>query len=79
MKKSLKLLTAMLLAVVMTLSLVTVAAAEEAEGEMDPETFKGSITVDKGSYEALFFAEAQTLAPIRARLVFGFSGEQIGN
>ena len=45
MKKSLKLLTAMLLAVVMTLSLVTVAAAEEAEGEMDPETFKGSITV----------------------------------
>ncbi len=42
-------------------------------------SFKGSITVDKGSYEALFFAEAQTLAPIRVRLVFGFSGQQIGN
>lgn len=46
MKKKLKLLTAVLLAVVMSLSLATVAAAEEsAEGEMDPDTFKGSITV----------------------------------
>ena len=41
-------------------------------------SFKGDITV-KGDYSASFRAEAQSLAPIRARLVFGFSGQQIGN
>ena len=41
-------------------------------------TFTGSITV-KGSYSASLSAEAQTTAPLRARLTFGFSGQVLGN
>jgi len=41
-------------------------------------TFTGNISI-AGSYTATFSAEAETSAPVRARLVFGFSGQQIGN
>ncbi len=39
----------------------------------------GSISIPSGSYTATYSAEAQTQAPVRARLVFGFSGQVIGN
>ncbi|MBR5460530.1 MAG: hypothetical protein IKV53_06640 [Clostridia bacterium] len=42
-------------------------------------TCTGSIEVPAGSYTADFSAEALTEAPIRARLTFGFSGQEIGN
>ena len=42
-------------------------------------SFTGSINVASGKYTASFSAEALTEAPIRARLTFGFSGQEIGN
>ncbi len=50
-----------------------------AEQTTEEVTYTGSINVASGKYTASFSAEAQTNAPIRARLTFGFSGQEIGN
>ena len=50
-----------------------------AEQTTEEVTFTGSINVASGKYTASFSAEALTKAPIRARLTFGFSGQEIGN
>ena len=50
-----------------------------AEQTTEEVTFTGSINVASGKYTASFSAEALTEAPIRARLTFGFSGQEIGN
>ena len=50
-----------------------------AEQTTEEVTYTGSINVPAGKYTAGFSAEALTEAPIRARLTFGFSGQEIGN
>ena len=42
-------------------------------------TFTGKLSVPAGAYTASYSAEAQTKAPLRARVVLGFSGQEITN
>ncbi|MBR5460327.1 MAG: hypothetical protein IKV53_05615 [Clostridia bacterium] len=50
-----------------------------AEQTTEEVTFTGGIEVTEGEYTAEFSAEALTEAPLKARLTFGFSGQEIGN
>ncbi len=40
---------------------------------------EGKLTVPSGNFKGTFSAEAQTSAPIRAKVVLGFSGEEFAN
>ena len=42
-------------------------------------TFTGKLSVPAGSFKAVYTAEAETNAPVRARVVLGFSGQEITN
>ena len=39
----------------------------------------GSLSIAKGDFTATYTAEAQTEAPVRARVVLGFAGQEITN
>ncbi|MBR5460022.1 MAG: hypothetical protein IKV53_04070, partial [Clostridia bacterium] len=42
-------------------------------------TFSGALNIPTGSFSAVYSAESLTNAPLRARVVLGFSGQEIGN
>ncbi len=42
-------------------------------------TFSGKLEIPTGSFEAVYSANATTNAPVRARVVLGFYGQEIGN
>ncbi len=50
-----------------------------AEQTTENVTVSGSVKVPSGAYTATYSAQAETDAPVRARLVLGFSGQEIGN
>ena len=50
-----------------------------AEQTTEEVTFSGTLTVPSGTYTAKYSAETQSDAPLRARLVLGFLGQEIGN
>ena len=42
-------------------------------------SFNGTLELDSGAFEVEYSAEAQTEAPVRARVVLGFAGQEITN
>ncbi len=57
----------------------TATLFHNAEQTKEEITFTGSVTVPSGNYSAVYSAEALTDAPVRAKLVLGFSGQEITN
>ncbi len=50
-----------------------------AEQTKEEVTFTGTLTVGNGNFEAVYTADKQTDAPLRARVTLGFLGQEIGN
>ena len=50
-----------------------------AEQTKEEITFSGKLEIGSGSFVATYSAEAQTEAPVRARVVIGFTGQEITN
>jgi len=50
-----------------------------AEQTIEEITYTGSITAPSGKFDVVYSANAQTTAPVRARITLGFAGQEITN